>query len=197
MTSGQRPTEKEIHDKAFLDLRRPDNWLLYNFLGWHYREKIRGPEGKVVNHTPKTNLYREFDLLDFAKQDSQLVLTGYEVKGYTRSKNKLIPPQVGEGIGQVLTYLLQGVDFGYLILPKPEEERAQEGWKNLCDKYAPQVGLRYYFSNDGTFVTLRLPQRNTYSDRDRKRDLLTSASVHGTYDECTPIPLWIKKREFP
>ena len=83
------PTETEIQDKffkEFLEWRHPNSVIVKNWRGWSLRTNR--------NHSHKSPFYREFDLAVFYKDSSQqLMCEGFEVKGWTKTKDgKLIEP---------------------------------------------------------------------------------------------------------
>jgi hypothetical protein len=191
-----KPTEQEIHDKLFADIlpkRHPNSVLAKNWLGWSYRgQETRKP----------TKFYREFDVSVFELKTigtiKSLTLTGFEVKGYEKSSGK--PPSFGEGLEQTLAQLEQGADFSYLVHPEPENPDDKRALKELCDRFAPHIGL-IFVPYDLTklnpyYSPYREAQRNPHTTRDRKRDMLTSLAAAGWRDAISELPLWCQRQEY-
>ncbi len=126
---------------------------------------------------------------------SEVLLTGYEVKGFERKTER--PPPFAEGLDQALV-LLQGADFAYLVHPEPETEEDKRALRELCDRFSPSVGLIFLHHDlEGLGVLSLLPYRNAvqnyHTHRDRKRSMLSSVITGGLRDEVSNIPLWCKR----
>ena len=191
-----KPKEDDIHNKLFLEIlpkRYPDSVIAKNWLGWSYREQDRKEQ---------THFYREFDVALFERKTQAtihtLILTGFEVKGFEEKSGK--PPSFAEGIDQCLVLLYQGADFAYLVYPEPERKEDQKALKELCDKYAPYVGLIFVPHDLDTFsqyyATYRNSMHNPHSRPDRKRHMLSGLVTSGLRDEISQIPSWCKKQEY-
>ena len=84
--------------------------------------------GADILHPKKKRslLFGEFDIITFRKQRTgdklRLLVTGYEIKGYTQYRGKYIAPNNKDGITQALALLYDGADLAYLVRPIPEKE---------------------------------------------------------------------------
>ena len=186
------PTEAEIQDKCFKEFlrwRHQDSLRVTNWRGWSQRTNR--------NHSRVSHFYREYDIAVFYKESDQLMLNGYEVKGWSKIRNeKLIEPPFGEGIDQALALLLQGADFTYAIYPQPKKVEDQVDLKKLCDQFAPYVGLIYVQNDLSMHTTAREPQRNPHSTPDRKKKMLASLVAGGVFSEMSDQPSWVKQQQY-
>jgi hypothetical protein len=165
-----------------------------NWLGWSYRG-----EG---DRRQQTKFYREFDLAVFERKLQAtiptLVLTGFELKGFEEKSGK--GPAFAEGLDQALVLLQQGVDFSYLIHPEPLDQDDKKTLKDLCDRYAPHVGLIFVphqLSELSPYYSpFREARQNPQSRPDRKKNMLTSQVTWGLRDAISEIPLWCMKQEY-
>ncbi|HKZ43078.1 MAG TPA: hypothetical protein VJ044_19120, partial [Candidatus Hodarchaeales archaeon] len=127
-----------------------------------------------------------------------IVLTGFEVKGFGKKSGKA--PPFAHGLDQALVLLHQGADFAYLVHPEPQKNDDKIALNELCTKYAPLVGL-IFVPHDLTQLTIaaqsyRHATRNPHTTAERKRKMLTSLLTWGLRDEISDIPLWCKKQEY-
>ena len=191
-------TEDQIHDKCFREfLREPEVYLIKNWMGWSFRTKtMNSKKGKPTNHTPQTRFYREFDIARLERdKDNKLIISGYEIKGYTNKAEPITPPPFAEGIGQALSLLLQGADYSYVILPEEKEPKNKDGLKTLCDRYAKSVGIIYVKDDLSMHWIEREPEPNPFITVKRKIELVEGAK-HPNCDENTEIPLWLKRADY-
>ena len=200
-----KPSERQIQDKLFFEIlpkKYPDSVIAKNWLGWSYR----GEKGR----REPTKFYREFDIALFQRiiqtagvkpiesSIRTLVFTGFEVKGFEEKSKK--PPSFVEGLEQAIVLLHQGADFAYLVHPEPEKEDDKKAFKELCDRFAPYVGLIFVPHDLGKLTPYYSPyisaKQNRYTKPDRKRNMLTSLVTWGLRDEISGIPLWCKRQEY-
>jgi hypothetical protein len=191
-----RPSEEEIQDKLFFEIlpkRYPDSVIVKNWMGWSYRGKEDRKE--------QTRFFREFDIALFERKTQagmhSLVLTGFEIKGFGEKSGKL--PAFAQGLDQALALLHQGADYAYLLHPEPAE-RDKKDLKDLCEKFAPYVGLVFVPHDLEKLAPYYQPykdaQRNPHSMADRKRNMLTSLATWGLRDAISELPLWCKRQEY-
>lgn len=197
---GERLTEKRLHDRLWDHLTQlhDGDCFARNWKGWSYRVGKKERE--------KTYFYREFDIARFHREKRQytteLLLYGYEVKGYEKIKRKYREetritykePTFGVGIDQVLVLLYEGADFAYLVIPEPKKEKHRDDLKDFCDKYARYIGLMF-FTQQGTFWEFRKAEKNPNATEDRKKKMLASLISGGQLSDIM-IPTWCRKHEF-
>lgn len=190
-------TEEKIQNKLYEYLcGYSDRVVITNWKGWTYK----GDDAKVGH---KTFFHREFDVATFEKQDGELVLKGYETKGYNKIKRKkkngeqivYEHPAFGGGLDQALVLLLEGADYSYLVIPEPERDVDKEHLKKLCDDFAAHIGL-IFVTKDWTFWTYREAQRNYSNSRERKIEMLASALASGMMGRKRRFTMWARKHEF-
>lgn len=192
-----KPTQEQIQNKLFnetLPKRHPDSVIAKNWLGWSYRGER--------NKRQQTKFYREFDLAVFERKVqvsiSSLILTGFELKGFEEKSGKA--PAFAEGLDQALVLLEQGADYSYLVHPEPSNQDDKKALKELCDRFAPCVGLFFVHYDLKAFPPYYSPFRearqNPQSKPDRKRNMLTSLVTWGLRDALSDIPLWCKRQEY-
>jgi hypothetical protein len=192
-----KPTEQQIQDKLFNEIlpkRYPNSVIVKNWLGWSYRgEKDRRQQMRF---------YREFDLAVFERKVQvsipSLVLTGFELKGFEEKSGKA--PAFAEGLDQALVLLEQGADYSYLVHPEPANQDNKKALKDLCDRYAPYVGLIFVPHQlaevSPYYSPFKEARQNPQSKPDRKKNMLTSLVTWGLRDALSDIPLWCRKQEY-
>jgi hypothetical protein len=189
------PTEDQIIEYLLNKSKFSERVLVKDWSGWSYKEGGRSIQ---------TNFYRAFDIAMIERQGMiktgyDLIITGYEAKGYTLNKQKKwSPPAFGEGLDQALALLMNGADFAYLVHPEPKRSEDKLELKELCERYANYLGL-IIVSNDLTYYNeIKKPEKNPYSYRDRKRDMLTALAIGGHYDKKfgLALPSWVKTRQY-
>lgn len=191
-TGSSYPSEMEIQDKffnVFLDWHYPNSVRVKNWRGWSLRTDR--------NHSHKSPFYREFDLAVFYKDATeQLLCEGFEVKGYTNTKDgKPVEPEWGEGLDQALALLFQSADYAYLIYPEPQRIEDKKDLKTLCDNFAPCVGLIYVPNDLASYSLYRTPQRNYHTTVDIKKKKLASLIASGNLSDIK-VPLWAAQHNF-
>jgi hypothetical protein len=193
--TAKRPTEDQIIEYLLNRSRLSERVLVKDWSGWSYKE-----EGRSI----QTKFYRAFDVAMIERKEiSQnyydLIITGYEAKGYTLNKQeKWSPPAFGEGLDQALALLMNGADFAYLVHPEPKRSEDKQALKVLCEQYVKYLGLMIV-SNDLTYSQeIIKPEKNPYSNRDRKRDMLTALAIGGHYDKKfgLTLPSWVKTHQY-
>jgi len=193
----RKPSEKQIQEKLFFEVlpkRHPDSVVAMNWLGWSYRGE--------QDRREQTKFYREFDIALFERKIQasirSLVLTGFEVKGFEEKSGK--PPLFAEGLEQAVVLLHQGADLVYLVHPEPERQDDKKALAELCERFAPYVGLIFVPHDLGKlspyYATYRNARQNPNSKPDRKRNMLTSLVTWGLRDKLGEIPLWCKRQEY-
>ena len=189
------PQESQIQDKFFREfLKDRDSIRVKNWSGWSYK--------KGRKHKERTRFYREFDIAKFARKSLpygsyDLKLTGYEVKGCRKDRReKMLEPPFGEGLDQALALLQQGADFSYVIYPEPTNVEIKSALKEMCDRYAPNIGIIYVNRDLSWYQTYREAKQNINVNRDRTRDMLTSLITGGNYSEISELPLWAKRHQY-
>lgn len=189
-------TEEKIQERFYNHLSSDKSRVVItNWKGWTYRaDDVKGGQ--------KTFFHREFDIATFEKHNHELILTGYEVKGYTKAKRKIKneeqityePPPFAAGVDQALVLLLEGADYSYLVIPEPKRDVDRDDLKKLCDDFASKIGL-IFVTESGSFWTYREAERH-YSSKERKSAMLTSALASGMMGKKRQFTVWAKKHEF-
>lgn len=189
------PLEAKIQDKFFQEfLRDRDSIRVKDWSGWSYK---RGR-----SHTDQTRFYREFDVAVFSRKilpygGYDLKLTGYEVKGWKKdSSGKMREPPFGEGLDQALALLQQGADFAYVIYPEPRKKEDKSALKELCERYASNIGIIYVQNDLSWFLKHREAKQNHYVNTDRRKRMLTSLTTGGNFSDISELPLWAKQQEY-
>jgi len=190
------PEEAQITDKFLKEfLKDGESIRVKDWGGWSYRT------GR--NSRQQTRFWREFDIAVFSRTTLsggggyELTLKGYEVKGWRKDrKGKMIAPPFGEGLDQALVLLQQGANFAYLIHPQPKRDEDKSALKELCDMYAPCVGIIYVYDDLSWFETYRKAEQNHHVQVNRTRDLLTSLITGGNFSEISELPLWAKQQQY-
>ena len=185
-------TEGRISTLLWNNLQRlyPNNCLAKNWKGWSYR---------LEQKTDRSFFYREFDIARFnrirhSQHSIEIQLYGYEIKGCRKHRKEVRAPSFAEGVDQVLTLLHQGADFGYLVVPEPEEDEYKQDLKVFCDRFARHVGL-LFVTEHGSFCEYRRPERNHHATTNRKKKMLTSLITSGQASKRR-IPVWCRRHEF-
>lgn len=190
-----QPTESEIHGKFFREfLKDSESVIVKNWSGWSYKKGRR--------HREQTRFYREFDIAVFSRtalpaEMYELKLTGYEVKGWRKGHGgKMIEPPFGEGIDQALVLLQQGADYAYVIYPEPKNDEYKSALKELCDRYARDIGIIFTYNDLSWRYTFREAGRNVHTNTDRKKKLLNSLTTGGNYSDISELPMWVKRQQY-
>jgi len=146
--------------------------------------------------------FREFDIARFEKtQYSNLILTGYEVKGMqkerTKEGTKVSFPPFGAGLDQALALLMQGANYSYLVTPEPSDQRIEKGLATLCDKFT-SVGLIFpIIGGERQKITgwrTRIDAKQNYStDEEQKKHMLTYLMASGQRGRRIHAPSWTKE----
>jgi hypothetical protein len=192
----QKPSEKLIHDKLFhivFPKTYPDSVIVKNWMGWSYR--VSG------NKKEQDKFRREFDIAVFQKQTfgsaSNLVLTGFEIKGFSQKPPK--PPAFLEGLDQAIALLGQGADYSYLVHPEPDKHEDKYAAKELCARFAPLIGL-IFVPRDLQKVTYvskyKEAGRNPHTIPDMKHKMLTALIAGGLRDDISPLPSWATQQQY-
>jgi len=187
------PEETQIQDTFFREfLKDEDSIRVKDWGGWSYK--------KGRNRKEQTRFYREFDIAVFSRKPlaygHDLKLTGYEVKGWRKDRGKVREPPFGEGLDQALVLLQQGADFAYVIYPKPKRAEDKDALKELCDRYAPYIGIIYVNNDLSWYEIFREAKQNSYVSMNRRRDMLTSLITGGNFSEISELPLWAKQQQY-
>jgi hypothetical protein len=191
-----KPSERLIHDKLFHTVfpkMYPDSVIVKNWMGWSYR--VSG------NKKEQDKFRREFDIAVFQKQTfgstSNLVLTGFEIKGFSQRPTK--PPAFLEGLDQAIALLGQGADHSYLVHPEPDKQEDKSAARILCANFAPLIGLMFV-PRDLEKVTYlskyKEAGRNPHTTPDMKHKMLTALIVGGLRDDIGPLPSWASKQQY-
>jgi hypothetical protein len=201
MQSVAKPSEQQIHDRLFretLPSLYPDSVIVKNWMGWSYRG--------AGDKKEQDKFRREFDLAVFQRKTVgtiyQLVLTGFEIKGYSQEKKQKKPPRppaFAEGLDQALVLLHQGADYSYLVHPEPENDGDKYALRDLCARFAPLIGL-IFIPHDLTKLTYlakyKEAQQSSHTTPDMKRKMLTALISGGLRDAISNIPSWAKTQQY-
>ena len=189
------PEETQIQDKFYREfLKGVDSIQVKDWSGWSYKKNRK--------HREQTRFYREFDIAVFSRKSLpsgsfDLKLVGYEVKGWRKDRRgKMVEAPFGEGLDQALVLLQQGADLAYVIYPEPKRQKDKSDLKELCDRYAPNIGIIYVRDDLSWYQTYRDAKQNSYVNRDKKRNMLTSLLTGGNFSEISERPLWALQQQY-
>jgi hypothetical protein len=182
------PSEGDIQNKlfnTFLINERKDSLLVKDWAGWSIRLDRE--------HRAERFLTREFDIAWFFKEAGHLSLAGIEVKGWRSDvTGKMHRPPFGEGLDQALALLQMGADYAYVAYPEPADDELKE----MCDHFAPNVGV-YYVKNDlSSAYVFRDAQVNPHTTIAWKRIMLASLVAAGVWNEMSPMPDWVMNNDY-
>jgi len=183
-------TEDVVTKTLYEELCRDRSLLVARkWKGW----SIRGTQERAE----KQLFDREFDIAVFERGPRRLSspfyeigLTGYEIKGCTEKRGA---PPFMDGLDQALVLLFEHADFAYLVYPDLGEQ-IRKRMSQLCDRYAPDVGLSFLQTN-GTFWEFRKPRKNQHTTLDIKRDLLAKFLTSGNAS-ARRIPDWARAGDY-
>jgi hypothetical protein len=191
-----KPSEDLIHDKLFREIlpkTYSDSVIIKNWMGWSHR----GPENK----REQMKFWREFDIAIFQRETvasaHNLVLTGFEIKGFAQKPTRF--PAFAEGLDQAIVLLAQGADFAYLVHPEPEKEGDKYALRDMCQRFAPMIGLIFVPHDLSKLSYLRKYReavRNFSTTQDTKRTMLASLLAGGLRDEISELPSWCKQVQY-
>jgi len=184
-------SEDEIRTILFKKFSGSNNLVLTKWRGW----TIYGTGGKGES----VFLRMEFDIARFERRVRQylspeITLTGYEVKGVTRTKEgESRFPSFAEGVSQALALLFQGADYSYLVWPEPDDD-TRSALKTLLDRYCPIVGLIFVMKTENLWE-YRKATKNSYTSDETKKRMLSALLSGGHYSDSY-VPDWARRHEF-
>ncbi len=170
-------------------------------------EKWSGYTVKTGSERQREFLVREMDLAMFTLQAQpeltqllvlgglkhRIVLTTYEVKGHTRTKEgKWSEPAFGDGLDQAVVHLYQGADNSWLVYPDIGSEKGTK-LADICSNFCPRVGV-LFVTKSGSFLPYKAPVEGpiTGQNEQTKRKMLARLITSGTYSRINE-PDWAKK----
>lgn len=193
MTTPNYPSEDEIADTFFKYLNKEwkDSFVVQNWLGWSYNED-GGRRGQK-------RFVREFDLACFIKDEmGNLFLFGFEVKGWGKtSRGTMIEPSFAAGLNQALVLLQLGADFSYLVYPDLANREDKDALRELCERFAPNIGTYFVENNLSSVNIFRAPNSyNPYSTAKWKAIMLSYLIASGHYTRTGPLPDWARNVDY-